>query len=74
MLPGRSGLAIPIGSLAQMNRQTRILCPATTSTTPDANVNAARIVSESTRGEEQLPASVEAAWEAWSAHIQNVDQ
>ena len=41
---------------------------------PDPNVNAARIVRDSTRGEDQLPANVEAAWEAWSAHIQNVDE
>jgi hypothetical protein len=42
---------------------------------PDANVNAARIVRDSTRSsEDQLPADVEAAWEAWSAHIQNVDE
>ena len=32
---------------------------------PDPNINAARIVSESTRGEDQLPADFEAAWEAW---------
>jgi hypothetical protein len=37
-------------------------------------VNAAGIVRGSTRGEDQLPADAEAAWEALSAHIQNVDQ
>jgi hypothetical protein len=36
--------------------------------------NAARIVRESTAGDEPLPADVETAWAAWSAHIQNVDQ
>ncbi|MDE2102618.1 MAG: hypothetical protein KGL39_35560 [Patescibacteria group bacterium] len=41
---------------------------------PDPNVNAARIVSESTAGAEGLPDDVEAAWDAWSAHIQNVDE
>jgi hypothetical protein len=41
---------------------------------PEPKVNAARIVSESTRGEDQLPAEIEAAWDAWSAHIQNVDR
>jgi hypothetical protein len=41
---------------------------------PDPNVNAARIVRDSTSEEDRLPADVEAAWEAWSAHIQNVDE
>jgi hypothetical protein len=41
---------------------------------PDPNANAARIVREATAGDDQLPADVEAAWQAWSAHIQNVDQ
>ncbi len=40
----------------------------------DPNVNAARIVGEATAGDDRLPAEVEAAWQAWSAHIQNVDQ
>jgi len=43
---------------------------------PDPNVNAARIVAESTRVHEETPASadVEAAWLAWSGHIQKVDE
>ena len=39
---------------------------------PDANANAARIVRESTAGADDLPADLEAAWQAWSAHLQNV--
>jgi hypothetical protein len=41
---------------------------------PDPNVNAARIVRDSKRGEDQLPVDVEAAWEAWSARIKQVDE
>lgn len=42
---------------------------------PDPNANAARIVRESTaEQQDQLPADLEAAWEAWSAHIQKVDE
>jgi hypothetical protein len=43
---------------------------------PDPNVNAARIVAESTQAGEETPASadLEAAWRAWSGHIQNVDE
>jgi hypothetical protein len=41
---------------------------------PDPNVNAARIVRESTAGDKPLPADAEAAWAEWSAHLQNVDQ
>jgi len=41
---------------------------------PDPNANAARIVSESMMPSEKLPDDVEAAWEAWSAHIQAVDE
>ena len=40
---------------------------------PDPNTNAARIVSESTEAGD-LPADIEAAWLAWSAGIQNVDE
>jgi hypothetical protein len=40
----------------------------------DPNTNAVRIVGESTAGDVQLPAAVEAAWQAWLAHIQKVDQ
>jgi len=40
---------------------------------PDPNANAARIVSESTDSSE-LPADIEAAWLAWSAGIQKVDE
>jgi hypothetical protein len=41
---------------------------------PDPNANAARIVSESMMPSEKLPEDVEAAWAAWSAHIQAVDE
>jgi len=41
---------------------------------PDPNVNAARIVAEATTDEKSQPADVEAAWLAWSAHIQKVDE
>jgi hypothetical protein len=40
---------------------------------PDPNVNAARIVSESTSGRDGRPSDVEAAWAVWSRHIQKVD-
>jgi hypothetical protein len=42
---------------------------------PDPNVNAARIVAESTEltGPETTT-GLEAAWMAWSGHIQNVDE
>ena len=41
---------------------------------PDPNANAARIVSESMMPTETLPDDVEAAWAAWSANIQGVDE
>ena len=41
---------------------------------PDPNVNAARIVRESTESQEKLPADLEAAWEEWSKGIQKVDE
>lgn len=41
---------------------------------PDPNENAARIVSESTADTETARADVEAAWQEWSKHIQNVDE
>lgn len=41
---------------------------------PDPNLNAARIVGESTRDTTATPADVEAAWAEWSSHIQNVDE
>lgn len=41
----------------------------------DANQEAHRIVTESTAGhEESLPAELEAAWEAWSKQIKQVDR
>ena len=40
---------------------------------PDPSENAARIVAESA-GAESLPVDLEAAWEKWSAGIQNVDE
>jgi len=41
---------------------------------PDPNVNAARIVRESTADDKPLAAEVEAAWREWSSHIQRVDE
>ena len=41
---------------------------------PDPNVNAARLVRESTASTDQPPADLEPAWAAWSARIQNVDE
>jgi len=42
---------------------------------PDPNVNAARIIRESTQGgDEPAAGDVETAWKAWSAHIQGVDE
>jgi hypothetical protein len=41
---------------------------------PDPNVNAARIVGESTATNGGAPADLEAAWLAWSAGIQKVDE
>jgi hypothetical protein len=41
---------------------------------PDPNVNAARIVGESTGANSSTPAELEAAWAAWSSHIQKVDE
>ena len=40
---------------------------------PDPNVEAARVVRESTEGE-GLPADREAAWTEWSRGIKNVDE
>lgn len=44
----------------------------TPQTPEDANQAAARVVAESTDAE-KLPPELEAAWEAWSKGIQNVD-
>lgn len=41
---------------------------------PDPNVNAARIVAESTRDDSKLPADLEAAWAEWSAAVGKVDE
>jgi hypothetical protein len=40
---------------------------------PDPNVNAHRIVAESTRDDSKLPADLEAAWAQWSAGVQKMD-
>lgn len=41
----------------------------------DPNSNATRIARETAaRGEQPLPADVEAAWAAWSRSIQNIDE
>jgi hypothetical protein len=41
---------------------------------PDPNVNASRIVRESTAQSTEPPSDLEAAWAAWRGHIQNVDE
>jgi hypothetical protein len=46
---------------------------------PDPNANAARIVTEAIAGTSDatpasVEASVEAAWQAWAAHVQKVDE
>ena len=41
---------------------------------PDPNTNAARIVRESTGTADKPPANMEAAWAAWAASIQRVDE
>ncbi|TWT36632.1 hypothetical protein KOR34_15710 [Posidoniimonas corsicana] len=41
---------------------------------PDPNENASRIVAESVGDSDALPADAEAAWQEWSAQIQNVDE
>jgi len=42
---------------------------------PDPNENAARIVKQAIAGTaETTPADLEAAWQAWSASIQKVDE
>ncbi|MEQ8210059.1 MAG: hypothetical protein RH917_09525 [Lacipirellulaceae bacterium] len=41
--------------------------------TPDPNLNAARVVAQSTASSE-LPADLEEAWEQWSSGVQNVDE
>ena len=42
--------------------------------TLDSNANAGRIVAQTTADEAGQPPDLEAAWLAWSAHIQNVDE
>ena len=49
-------------------------CPATNNITPTPNVNAARIVRESTAADNPLAADIDAALREWSAHIQRVDE
>jgi len=41
---------------------------------PDPNTNAARIVAESMMPSEKPADDVEAAWKAWAASIQRVDE
>jgi hypothetical protein len=41
---------------------------------PDPNANAARIVGEATAASTAPAADLEAAWAAWSAHVQKVDE
>lgn len=41
---------------------------------PDPNVNAHRIVQESTRDDSDTPADLEGAWKKWSESIQRVDE
>ena len=41
---------------------------------PDPNVNAARIVAESTAAAQGTSVDLETAWAEWSSHIQKVDE
>ena len=41
---------------------------------PDPNVNAHRIVQESTRDDSPTPTDLEGAWKKWSRSIQRVDE
>jgi hypothetical protein len=41
---------------------------------PDPNVNAHRIVQESTRDDSETPTDLEGAWKKWSESIQRVDE
>ena len=41
--------------------------------TEDANEAAARVVAEATRAADDLPASLEGAWQDWIGRVQNVD-
>lgn len=41
---------------------------------PDPNENAARIVGQATAAQGDAAQDLEAAWAAWSAHIQKVDE
>lgn len=41
---------------------------------PDPNANAARIVGQATASQPDTAKDLEAAWAAWSAHIQKVDE
>jgi len=40
----------------------------------DENEDAADIVARSTSSHDELPADLEAAWRAWSSHIQGCDE
>lgn len=41
---------------------------------PDPNEEAARIVARSMGGADEMPPDLEAAWQAWSAHMQGCDE
>lgn len=41
---------------------------------PDPNESAARIVGQATASQPDATADLEAAWAAWSSHIQKVDE
>jgi hypothetical protein len=41
---------------------------------PDPNEEAARILREVTSRQDELPAGLEAAWQAWSARIHSCDE
>jgi len=41
---------------------------------PDPNESAARIVGQATASQPDASDDIEAAWAAWSAHIQKVDE
>jgi len=41
---------------------------------PDPNANAARVVADATAAQGETAADLEAAWQAWSRHVQKVDE
>jgi hypothetical protein len=68
-LPARWWFTLNPGSWGRHGRMGRM-----SKREPDHNEEAARIVAKSTGGVDELPPGLEAAWQAWSAHIQGCDE